>query len=490
MNPRATGVLFLIAVALGAFVYFYEIRGREARDEAEAAAKRLFSVDGDVEWIELTASGGERARLERRDGEWRMIEPVDFPGDAVALDAIAESLAEIASEGVIEIPQDAEIYGLGEEALVVRFGSGDREHELRLGKKTPVGANTYATTDASDAVYTVESFRARSFERELDDLRERRPLRFDRERVDRIDVEWKDQRLVAELEDGTWQLREPIQERADEVTIDTLLSDLGFLRAEGFVDESSAGHAGFDPPAYRVVLHSGEGPEGEPASQHELVIGGELEGATRAARAAEASLYKIASERYGDFPRELNAFRYKQLNDYTQRDATGFILVLREPGAESALTVRGRQEEGSWVSEPEPMSAGREARLVGALAGLRAKDIIAEEMGAEERRALGLEPPNAAVTIIGESESEGGKPRELTRLHLGTIAAGVLYAVVPGSDRVYALDATLAEEVPVSLEAFRNRFVSKEDEETAARGSNTPINEPSEPAEEGDELEP
>lgn len=463
MNPRVTGILFLVAAALGAFVYFYEVRGREAREEAEAEAKRLFAglSAADVEWIEISTSDARRARTERRDGEWRMTEPVDFPGDAVALDAIAEALAELASEGVIEGAGDASIYGLGDGASVVRFGAAGAEHELRLGKKTPVGANTYAATGAGDAVYTVESFRARSFERELDDLRERRPLRFDRDRVDSIEVEWGDQRVVAELDDGTWQLREPIETRADDVTVDTLLSDLTFLRAEGFLDEPDA-DGGFDPPAYRVVLHSSEGSEGEPASRHELVIGRELDGATRAARAGEPSLYTIAAERYADFPRELNAFRYKQLNDYVQRDATAFTLTLREPGADEELRVRARQVEGSWTSEPEEMSAGAEARLVGALAGLRAKDIIADAMGTEELRALGLAPPNAEVAVTGKSEE--GDARDLARLHLGTIAAGVLYARVPGADRVYALDSTLAEDVPVSLEAFRNRFVSQEAE--------------------------
>ena len=61
MNPRTTGILFLIAAALGAFVYFYEIQGKEERLEAEARQKRLFpDVEADaVEWIELTSSDGQ-----------------------------------------------------------------------------------------------------------------------------------------------------------------------------------------------------------------------------------------------------------------------------------------------------------------------------------------------------------------------------------------------------------------------------------------------
>ncbi len=477
MNPRTTGILFLVAATLGAFVYFYEIRGRERREAAEEADKLLFrdlELD-DVAWIEFTTTDGQQVRVERREGAWHLTTPVDFPADAVALDAIVESLVEIKSEGVIEDARDPSVYGLAEDATRVRFGAGDSEHELRLGKKTPVGGNTYATADDASAVYTVESFRARSFEREFDDLRDRRPLRFDRERVDRIEVEWKDGGVVLERAEDGWRLREPLQERADETTVDTLLSDLSFLRAEGFVDDPPPpSESGLDAPSYRVVLASSEGAEGEPAARHELAFGNALDGATRAARAAETALYKVAEERYKDLPRKLNAFRYKQLTEYATSEATGFELVLREPGSSETLTVRGSIEDGAWESQPEAMSAGAEARLVSALAGLRAKDIIADAIGAEELAALQLEPGNAVITVTGEPEAEGGERRNLARLHLGTIAAGVLYAKVPGSDRVYALDASIAEDVPVSLAAFRNRFVSQETESGDEEGADEP----------------
>ena len=76
-------------------------------------------------------------------------------------------------------------------------------------------------------------------------------------------------------------------------------------------------------------------------------------------------------------------------------------------------------------------------------------------------KALKLEPANAALRIYGSVEQ--GEPL-LAELRLGTIAAGVLYAEVPGRDAVYGLEADVAQDVPVSLEAFRNRFVSQEDE--------------------------
>ena len=96
MNPRTTGILFLIAAALGAFVYFYEIRGEEGRREAEARQKRLFpDVEAEaVEWLALTSSDGKPVRAERREKGWQIVEPLVFPGDEFALDGTHGARAE------------------------------------------------------------------------------------------------------------------------------------------------------------------------------------------------------------------------------------------------------------------------------------------------------------------------------------------------------------------------------------------------------------
>jgi hypothetical protein len=62
MQPRSTGILFLIALALGAFVYFFEIQGEAGREQAEEASRRFFpELDSDaIEelWL-ITAQGDE-----------------------------------------------------------------------------------------------------------------------------------------------------------------------------------------------------------------------------------------------------------------------------------------------------------------------------------------------------------------------------------------------------------------------------------------------
>jgi hypothetical protein len=483
VNPRTTAILLLVAVALGGAVWWSN-RSEIEKKEAEEKSKRLFPglEAGAVEWLALRTSDGEEARLERREGAWRMVAPVDFPADGANADAMASALATLASEAVIEDPQPPAVYGLAEGARVVRFGARGAEgseepgaaRELRIGKKTPVGANSYAAAGEGGAVYTVQTFKTTGFERALDDLRERRPLRFERGDVARIELAWPDGGVELEKRDAGWRIVKPIDAEADADAVETLLSDLVFLRASGFQDEPAPNaETGLDRPQYRVVLGGKPAAEGAAAPRYELAIGGTIAENARAARGAEAALYEIPEERFQKLPKKLVAFRFKQLADFAPADATRFELVFADPEAKAesrVVTVTGERGDSGWTTAPEAMAAGAVDRLVSELSRLEAVDIAAEEVGAAELAGLGLAPPRVAIRVEGaapEAEeakdgSEGAAPPRLAEVQIGVQRGKHLIARRPDRATVFLLDSVVAEHLPVDLEAFRNRFVSKE----------------------------
>jgi len=218
MNPRNTAILALVVTALGAFVWLYEIRGAEERSEREAAEKRLWKdVEAEqISLVTLRTKDDEEARLERVEGAWKLLAPISFPADASAADGIAETLAGLAAEATIDDPAPLAEYGL-EGPPRVRFRAGERELALRVGSRSPVGANSYVATSEDKPVYAVQSFRLTSLERSLDDLRDKRPMRFDREAVTELRVRWKGgaARIVRDAEDRSlWRLAEPLEPRA------------------------------------------------------------------------------------------------------------------------------------------------------------------------------------------------------------------------------------------------------------------------------------
>lgn len=471
MNPRSAGILFLVAAALGAFVYFYEIRGEQARQEAEEAEKRLFTgvEPEDVEWIALRTTDGEQARLERREeGGWTLVEPLRFPADEFTADGMASALARLASEQKIEDPQGPEVYGLAE-APPIRFGAGGEVHALRLGDKTPVGGNSYVGVEGKEPVFAVPTYSTTALSKALPDLRDKRILDFDRESIRRIALEWPGGGVTLAKGDEGWRLESPLEARADATTVDELLADLSFLRAEGFVDDPPpAEETGLDEPVLRVRLSTGEG---EDARSFEMAVGGERDG-DRLVRAAEESLYRIASERLADFPRELVAYRFKQLAKFVSTDATRLEMVFRDEAGEP-VTITATRGEGGWTGEPEPIAAGKAGLMISELSRLRADDILADALGEDERAAYGLAPPRAVFRVYGAAEEAGdegeaeGEPALLAEVHLGELRGdeGVV-ARRPDRSEVFLLEYGVAEYLPVSLQAFRNRFASEAEPET------------------------
>ena len=469
VNPRTTGILFLAAAALAAFVYFYEIRGEAERVQAEEATKRLFPgfEAAEVTEVSLTTSDGYAARALRRDAGWELVEPIVFPADVFALDGMASALADLKSESVFENPQPAEVYGLDDDTALVRFAAGGEERQIRLGKAAPVGTSSYASVGGSEAVYTVPRFGINALRKSLFDLREKRIARFDRNAVDRISASWPGGRVALEKGDDGWRITEPIEDRADPKVVDSLLSDLSFLRAEGFEDEPPPdAEAGLDPPDFAVELH-GAGDDEAPAVNVSLAIGSALDGeatggGSRLVRADQPSLFRIASDRLADLPRELVAYRWKQLASFSPTDAEKVEIhfepaMSTEVGDEPVLITATRADTG-WTSEPESFAPGKVVGMISALSNLVAADILADEMGPEELAGVGLAPPIARIVVHG---AEGEEP--LASIRLGVVRGDEgIVAQSAGNAVVFELDHGLAERVPVSLEAFRNRFLATE----------------------------
>jgi hypothetical protein len=257
----------------------------------------------------------------------------------------------------------------------------------------------------------------------------------------------------------------PLDTDADQDTVETLLSDLVFLRASGFVDAPPPDkEVGLDAPQYRVVLADAP-QDGKQPRRHELRIGGLLDDKVRAARGAEASLYQIPNERFDKLPKTVVAFRWKSLANFVATDAQRFEILYSDSaahGASQAVTITGENSDAGWTTKPEAMDPELASRLVAELARLSAVDIAAEKMGAAELAAVGLEPPRTTVRILGRTPEAGGEAPELAKLSFGVEKGDSIFAQVPGRETVYRVSSKLAEHVPISLEAFRNRFVAKQ----------------------------
>jgi len=496
MQPRTTAILLVLAAALGAFVYFYEIGGEESRREADARAARLFAdvEEGDIEVIRLLPREGDALRVERGAEGWRIREPVDFPADRSRADAMAAQLASLSSEGAFEDPADFEEYGLEDaSALRVEFEAGERGGRLAVGNETPVGGKRYVAVEGS--VHSLPNFDLSSFETTLDELRDRRILDFDTASIEKVNVGWPTGGLLlrrkpspeGEATSG-WEIISPVAAPADGPAVDGLLSNLSFLRAEDFIDEPEEGDlAIFEMPAFWLTLDFGDA-----ATPLSMVVADPDASGRHWVRASGTALYEISEASFEDLPRDLFAYRHKQLSDFPAYEAKQLELYFPEPGGDP-LVITARREAGRWSSSPESVDSARISSMLSTLSDLQASAIVAESVGEEELAALGLAPPRVILSAFAASEVEGEAEGEdaasqltkLVELRLGVLDPEVgLVAQVRGDPVLYRIPVETAETLPASLEAFRARFAATPEEPLEAPLDDVPGTDFLPPAEE------
>ncbi len=459
MSPRVTLILALLVAAVGAGVWFLEIEGADERAQAEATAKQIFP---DTKPEELTAvvlrtSDEREVRLER-EGGWRLVSPIEFPASATAADALATAVADLQTEAIYDDPEPLENYGLGGEATV-RGYRGDEELALVIGDATPTGSNTYVAIPGDPRVFTVATYRTNALRKSLDELREPQVLAFDREAVRGVEVAWQGGGVQAVKDGNAWRLQKPIEGAADAGTLEGLLADLRFLRAEGYVDEpDEETRQAVAEPSLRIELRG----EGESVLA-ELRVAAGGDGSSRVVQGRDGHLYRLASDRLDDLPRTTVAFRFKELSTFAVGDVGGFDLLFQD-GEGSVAIEATPTEEGGWQSEPEILAPGKASRILSELSSLEAVDIAADSMGPGELAGVGLSPAHTTLRVYGRAE-DGGRGEPLAEVSLGRHQEGRgIAAQRAGDPVVYWLAEDLVEHLPLGLDVFRKRFLAEEAE--------------------------
>ncbi len=457
MNPRNTAILAVIALALGAFVYLYEIEGEGARQQALDEQERIFpGLDaGEIDAISLVTQDGTAARFMREESGWMLVSPVRAPADETAVEAIAAALAGLSRAGAVEAAGEPSQYGLGDSARRIRFEVGGGTRGLRIGRSTPVGGHLYVAPIGVEEISWVETYRLNPLNRDLADLRNRDILRLEPDAVEALSLAWPGGGVELERsESGDWRLVSPIAARADEESVRDLLVDLSYLQAAGFVDEESeAVVAALSESALDVRLGLGN-------ETRRVSIGGLWNG-DRLVRGPDGRLFTLTAERLEDFPKTVSDYRFRTLSSFEVDRARRLELRFAATAKDAPERVVARLEGSGWTSEDVALDADRTAELVRELSLLRADSIVADEMGPEELASLGLEPPRVRLRVdAGEGDGEAGEA--LAELSVGRLDLGRgIHVRRADEPTVYLLPAERVDTIPISWQVFAGRYVAQ-----------------------------
>ncbi len=480
MQTRNTIFMAVLLVALGGFVYFYEVRGREGREEAERQSELLLSFDAEqVTRISFEGESGAFAAAKEEDG-WTIVEPRRVPADGTEIDSLVERIGGFTQESlVVEAADDLAPFELGgdsgpQAAVTLQLEDGS-ELTLAVGKDTPVGYNLYVTTGNNKVYSAGRSVRA-SVGSSMLDLRDRTVLRFEESEI--RDVEITRDGLTAALHrenvpgnsaEPQWVASAPFSGRADNETLDDLLSALHGEEAEAFVldDAPSAeqlAEHGLDQPAVRLTLRT------RTDASHTLLIGSsseEHEGYF-AMREGSPSIFVVAGDLLDSLPASATDLRNKSVLAL-ERDLVSAISI--SSTSDAAESVRIERDGSDWrVTSPRPIDADASAasRLLRALVDLRAHSF---GMAAT---STGLANPELTLSVE-MTGADAATPSAPIQIHIGsatTVAASddappdeepetidANYVSVSGDDTVYLVTAEDLEVLRTNLFDLRSKTI-------------------------------
>lgn len=384
---RSLLILLVVALGLGAYIYFVEMErdpaGTETRDHA-------FDVEpADISELDIQPASADPTTLRKTGDHWALATPVVAPADRATVDAIVSALSTMEIDRVVDENATAlGQFGLETPRASVTFRTaGGATHTLRLGNTTPTSSGLYARIDDDARVVLIASYHEQTFEKTPFDLRDRQALVIDRDAVDRIAVTRPGAADVQlRREDGDWRLAAPIEVRADATAAGDVISRLATAQMTAIVAEGDditparLRTWGLDAP--RLVVTAGSA-----SNTATLAIGGARDDASVYARdesrpivfAVDASLLTDLSKGADDLRVkdifELNAFSARSV-DFTH-GATTAAYVRNAPAApegEAAATP-------TWTrTKPEPGDVNQTALtdLLNTLASLRADRFVAQ----------------------------------------------------------------------------------------------------------------
>ena len=292
MKFKGTTVLFILFVAIGSYVYLTEYRGREERQKQAEAKKKAVQVEQkDIKEISLIYPNRSITGVKTAEKQWQITSPAAVEADSEEWEQLAANFARVEREDTVaENAQDLTPFGLKEPPLKVDAKLADgKTVEVLFGSDNPKKISSYAKLGGSNDVFLTPSSSKNLFTKTLSDLRNKKVLDFEADDIDTVRVLEANKELELQKSGDNWQIKKPIDTKADNGDVSSFISSVRFARASSFPENPvDARTASLDPPAIRITLH-----DGKAKADRVLLIGGTPEAGKYYARDASRDVIFI-----------------------------------------------------------------------------------------------------------------------------------------------------------------------------------------------------
>lgn len=231
MKLHSLAIAALVLAILTWFLYWSEHHkpaDETSKLSADTAPAILKLDQNSITQLELKKKDADPIVLAKSGlGDWQITAPHAFRADQSAVNGLASTVSSLNSERVVEDKaSELQNFGLEPPALEVDLTAKDKTRKLLLGSDTPAGGAVYAMLAGDPRLFTIASYAKTSLDKSLNDLRDKRLLPVDADKVTQIEVIRKNSDLEFGRNKDDWQILKPKPMRADSVQVGDLVRDL------------------------------------------------------------------------------------------------------------------------------------------------------------------------------------------------------------------------------------------------------------------------
>lgn len=429
---RKTLILGLIAIALAAYVYFYEIKGGEQREKQKAIAEKIFHVKKDsINRIEIKSPQNHFLFVKDADG-WQIEQPVQTGADESPVNTLLSGVANAKKVRTFSIkPDQRDKFGLGSRAIKIKVMQNDGGRDsLLIGDDTSVGPNIYVSNQDTLVHLTARSLK-NNVTKSLFDWRDKKTIHFKKNEIRQFSLKNPFGSFMFEKDGDDWKIVEPIETAGDNATINAILNKLDYGRIKSVVAEDNSRLRRFDlqRPAYEVELFSG--PEKAKLS---VIFSAVKDNRAYGADAVRPHVFSVDSSFIKPLKKNLFALRDKQILDFDKQSVDRFNLLY-----ESRLLKFVKDTSDVWVTE-----SGRKAKswkvssLLTTLKNLKAKRFVKEDPS--YLMPYNLVNPEGKIEIFSGAE-------KIATLDIGRKSGDEVFVRNPMADPVVTIDASKLDDI-------------------------------------------
>jgi hypothetical protein len=359
----------LVVVLGGLFAYIYFVTWKQPEENTGSKLEKVFAaLEADkIGELRVTAESGGTSTLRKDKDGWRLVEPIAGAAADSEVSGIASALSQLEVVRVVdESPASLNDYGLSSPRIEIDFkATGDKDfRRLLIGAKSPTGGNLFAKRNSDKRVFLIPAFQEQTFNKATFDLRDKAALRFDRDKVDRIEIDAAGKTLEIVKSGSDWNLTKPVQVTSDYAAVEGLLGKVLGAQMKSVTAENASPadlkKYGLDKPTTTLTLGLG-------SAKATLLLGGKAEGGALYARDVSKPLVMtLESSLADDLGKGVNEYRRKDLFAFRAYDANR-IEIARGSQTVAFDKVKGKDAtaEDTWRrASPNPADADKEKMSV------------------------------------------------------------------------------------------------------------------------------